>query len=133
MTSEPVVYVVDDDEAVLRSLAMLLETEGFTVDAHLNGNSFLAACGGDPRGCLVLDMTLAGETGLDVQRRMADSGIRLPIVFITGWENESLAQRAIAGGAHSFFYKPAEANALLAAIRDALATDATRDSVQPQR
>ena len=123
---EPVVYVVDDDEAVLRSLKMLLETEGFTVDAHRNGDGFLAACGPDPRGCLVLDMTLTGETGLDVQRRMANAHIRLPIIFITGWENESLAQRAIAAGAYAFFYKPAEAGALLSAIREALAKDAAR-------
>ena len=128
MTKDPVVYIIDDDEAVLRSLAMLLTTEGFTVDAHRGSRTFFAACGANPRGCLVADMTLEGENGLDVQRKMRDAGILMPIIFITGWENAALTQRATAAGAFAFFNKPTDANELLDAIRRALAKDAERST-----
>ena len=119
----PVVSVVDDDPALLRSLSRLLKEEGWLVETYDSAEAFLARPDPQAPGCLLLDVTLPGLDGLELQRRLADAGQRLPIVFLTGHGDIPMSVRAIKAGAADFLTKPVAAEALIAAVRTAMAVD----------
>lgn len=119
MPPERHVHIVDDDEAIRMSIAFLLRTSGYRVTLHISGVAFLAAAGRETRGCVLLDIRMPEIDGLEVQRRMAERGLALPIVMLTGHGDVALAVRAIKAGAVEFLEKPFEKAALLAAIEEA--------------
>ncbi len=82
--SEPVVLVVDDDDAVRDSLRMLLESHGLTVEAFATGAEFLKTNLSRRGGCVVLDIRLPDMSGLDLQQRLAIEGVEMPVILITG-------------------------------------------------
>ena len=115
-------HVVDDDQAVRRSLALLLRSAGFAVEAHASGEAFLrAAARGLRFGCVLLDLRMPGPDGLAVQREIGARGLGLPVVVITAHGDLPLAVQAMRAGACDFVEKPYAAEAILQAARAALA------------
>jgi FixJ family two-component response regulator len=113
------VYLVDDDSAVRKALSRVLRDEGFGVETFDSAEAFLGF-GSRSGGCLVLDVTLPGLDGLELQRKLADAGQSLPIVFVTGYGDIPMSVRAIKAGAIDFLTKPVQARALLSAVRSAI-------------
>ena len=120
MKSPETVYVVDDDPGVLKALARLLQSSGYSVAAFQSPLAFLD--GHDPAapGCLVLDVAMPGLNGLELQRRLAESGSDRTIVFISGQADIPLSVRAMKAGAVDFLPKPFDDVQLLAAIGSAI-------------
>ncbi len=121
MMPDAIVYVVDDDETVRRSLARLVRSVGLKVDTFASAQAFLEHKGQDRPSCLVLDVRLPGLSGLDLQTAMGQSQRTMPIIFITGLGNVPMTVRAMKGGAQDFLEKPFEDQELLDAIQRALA------------
>jgi FixJ family two-component response regulator len=120
----PVVFLVDDDQQLLRALARLLREHGFTTAAFASAEAFLREQDASQPGCLVLDVNLPGLDGLALQRRLAERDSSRPIIFLTGYGDIPASVRAIKAGAVDFLTKPVAGETLLAAVRDALALDA---------
>jgi FixJ family two-component response regulator len=119
----PVVFVVDDDVSMRRSLANLLRSVGFGTEVFATAQEYLASAPVDAPGCLVLDVRLPGMSGLDLQRETARSRQPRPIVFITGHGDVPMAVQAMKGGAVEFLTKPFREQDLLDAIRRAIDLD----------
>ena len=123
---EGTVFVVDDDASVRRSTERLVRAAGFAVRTFGDGQEFLrfiAATHVDGPACVVLDVQLPGPSGLDLQRELARTGTRIPIVFVTGRGSIPMSVRAIKEGATEFLTKPVRARDLLEAVRAALSAD----------
>ena len=119
----PVVFVVDDDPAVRKSLTRLLSSAGYAGEAFASAREFLARQPYAGPCCLVLDVRMPGLTGLDLQEALAGAGRRMSIVFVTGHGNISMSVKAMKGGAVDFLTKPVDAKDLLKAIQRAVAKD----------
>jgi FixJ family two-component response regulator len=115
----PIVAVVDDDPSVRTSLERVLGASGFTTEAYASAEAFLD--GGRRADCLVLDIHLDGISGLELARRLAASGSTLPVIFITGIEEEGLEQEARESGCVAYLRKPVPVEMLRGAINTALA------------
>ena len=126
----PVVFVVDDDPSIRRSLANLLRSVGFRVDSFTTAQEYLESAPVEAPGCLVLDVRLPGMSGLDLQREIARSRKPRPIVFITGHGDVPMAVQAMKGGAIEFLTKPFREQDLLDAIRRAIDLDSHMRSAQ---
>src|SRR5271165_4810086 len=122
---ESIVFVVDDDPSICRSIERLIEPAGFKVQSFRSAAQFLAQGRPSSPACLVLDVRLPGLSGLDLQRELTNSGIQLPIIFITAHGDIPMTVRAMKGGAVEFLTKPFRAGQLLSAIRAALERDRT--------
>lgn len=118
------VIVVDDDPSVRTSLARLVKTAGYEVEALASAREFLARPPADPPACLVLDVRLPGLTGLELQGLLATTGRRPAIVFITGHPDVPASVSAMKGGAVDFLTKPVRAQELLDAIARGVAQSA---------
>ncbi len=114
------VFVVDDDESVRESLESLIRSTGLRVSAFASAQEFLESPRDDVTSCLVLDLRLPGPSGLDLQKRMTELNIQIPIVFITGHGDIPTSVRAIKAGALEFLTKPFRDQALLDAIHQAI-------------
>jgi FixJ family two-component response regulator len=123
MNTDPTVYVVDDDDAVRDSLRWLMESAGFRVATYANAWEFLAGYDPEGPGCLVLDVRLAGHSGLDLQEQLAAEDITLPIIMITGHSDVPIAVRAMRTGAFDFIEKPFDDQVLLERVRQAVDLD----------
>jgi len=123
MTADPAarVIVVDDDRSVRTSLARLVRTAGYNVEALASAREFLERPAEDVPACLVLDVRMPGLTGLGLQELLATSGRRLAIVFITGYLDVRATVSAMKGGAVDFLIKPVKAQELLDAIERGIA------------
>jgi FixJ family two-component response regulator len=119
----PIVYVVDDDPSVRRSLARLIRSEGFRVETFARAQDFLDQKEGTDPSCLVLDVNLPGRSGLDLQRELSSRGYSMPIVFITGYGTIPMSVQAMKGGAVEFLEKPVNDQVLLKAIHQAVEKD----------
>jgi two-component system response regulator FixJ len=119
MSDRRTVHLVDDDDAIRRSVGFMLRTSGFDVIAHESGVDFLAEAGSAREGCILLDIRMPGLDGLEVQRTLRERGIALPVIMLTGHGDVMLAVRAIKAGAVDFLEKPFEKAKLLAAIEEA--------------
>src|ERR1700720_2020948 len=126
MSEEPTVIVVDDDPGVRGSLVGLLRSVGLQVSAVGSVPEFLQH--GRPAGpaCLVLDVRLPGRSGLELQRELIESDIRIPIIFITGHADVPMTVQAMKGGAIEFLTKPFRDQDLLDAVGVGLARDRAR-------
>jgi len=122
-TPKAAVFVVDDDMSVREALGALLRSVGFAVETFASAQAFLARPQSDLPGCLVLDVGLPDLSGLDLQQRMADMKMQIPIVFITGSGDVPTSVRAMKAGAVEFLMKPFGERDLLDAIRQAIDRD----------
>lgn len=120
---EPHVYVVDDDSAVIESLALLLQSAGHRLLSFTNAEAFLNFYQSDMRGCLLLDINLPEMNGLDVQSELVAVGSSLPVIFVTGSARVADAVQALKAGAFEFLEKPYNSNLLLELVDNALAFD----------
>jgi FixJ family two-component response regulator len=120
---DAIVFVVDDDESVRQSLKNLIGSVGLKVQAFASAQEFLRSKLTDVPGCLVLDVRLPGLSGLDLQKRMVEAGMEMPIIFITGHGDIPMTVRAIKAGAVEFLTKPFRDQDLLDAIQQALERD----------
>jgi FixJ family two-component response regulator len=118
-----VVYVVDDDPSVRRSLERLFRSVGHECVTFSSATDFLNSERLAAPACLVLDLRLPGLSGLDLQRQMAEANVRIPIVFLTGHGDVPLSVRAMKAGAVDFLTKPFHEQDLLDAVRHALESD----------
>lgn len=116
----PIVYVVDDDASVRESLSSLIRSAGMAVEVFASPFDFLARDKLSDFACLVLDVRMPGLDGLALQERMAELGVEIPIIFITGHGDVPLAVRAMKAGAIDFLNKPFDDTDLLEAIAVAL-------------
>jgi FixJ family two-component response regulator len=119
----PTVFVIDDDPAVRASIQGLMKSVGLRSEAFGTAEEFLRSKGPDGPSCLVLDVRLPGVNGLDFQGKLADKGIRIPIIFITGHGDIPMTVKAMKSGAVEFLTKPFRDQDLLDAIRQALDRD----------
>ncbi len=126
VSGEPVVHVVDDDPAMLRSLAFLFDSMGWPVRAFSSGGELLAAFDPAVAGCLVLDIRMQGMSGLELAHALKARGNALPIVFITGHGDVAMAVQAMKDGAFDFIEKPFRDQVLIDAVTHALQQDARR-------
>ena len=117
------VYIVDDDEGVREALSSLFRSLGLGARTFSSARDFLAANLADTPGCLVLDVRLPGLSGLHLQHELADRGIEIPIIFITGHGDVPMTVRAMKAGAVEFLTKPFRDESLLAAVEAAVARD----------
>lgn len=131
--SKPVIYVVDDDNAMAQSIRWLIESVGLHVEIFNHPKLFLKEY--DPRrhGCLILDVRMPEIGGLELQEQLKQKGIAIPVIFITGHGDVPMAIRAMKGGAIEFLTKPFNDQALLDSINRALDVDLKQRSKQQQR
>jgi len=120
MSEEQVVYIVDDDPDVRESLVILMETVGQAFKEYESAHAFLQDYHGGMRGCLVADIRMPRMSGLELQEKLIDAGSLLPIIFITGHGDISLAVKAMRRGALDFIRKPFHEQNLLDRINEAL-------------
>ena len=121
MTETPTVLVVDDDASVRRSLARLLKAFGFCTETFASASAFLARHAFEGTGCLILDVRMPELSGFDLFERLKAAGSDLPVIFITGHGDVSMMARAIEAGAADFLLKPLDEQALVAAVKQAIA------------
>jgi two-component system response regulator FixJ len=110
------VHLVDDDEAIRRSVGFMLKTSGFHVRTYQSGVELLKAAGNLEPGCILLDIRMPGMDGLEVQAALRDKGITLPVIIMTGHGDVTLAVQAMKAGALDFIEKPFEKAVLLSAL-----------------
>jgi len=120
---KPIAFVVDDDLSVREALGSLIRAEGLAVRTFGSAQEFLASTREEAPSCLILDVRLPGLSGLDLQQRMAEVGLQIPIIFITGHGDVPTSVRAMKAGAVEFLTKPVSDRDLLAAIQDAIKRD----------
>ena len=133
MKSEPVVFVVDDDQAMRSSLEWLIESVGMKVETFASADAFLDSYYPGRAGCLLLDVRMPGMSGLDLQSYLTREEIRIPVIIITGHGDVGMAVRAMKAGAVDFIEKPFHDEALLASIQTALQHDQRQRELQSQR
>jgi FixJ family two-component response regulator len=125
------VFVIDDDPLALRTIERVLRSNGFTVEVFTSPESFLARGSYDGPACVLLDLTMPGLNGLDVQEAMAKRGISHPIIFFTGQEDVPSTSRAMRDGALDFLVKPLDEPQLVEAIERAAVRAAALRRQQP--
>ena len=121
--SDAIVFVVDDDLSIREGIKGLVSLEGLRVETFGTAQEFLESERPNLPGCVVLDVELPGLSGLDLQRELASRGIKLPIIFITGYGDIPMSVRAMKEGATEFLTKPFRDHDLLDAIQHALERD----------
>jgi FixJ family two-component response regulator len=127
MTEQPpIVFVVDDDASIRDALKSLIRSVGLRVELFRSPREFLQWKLPDAPSCLVLDVRLPGESGLDLQRELADAGIHIPTIFVTGHGDIPMSVRAMKAGAVEFLTKPFRDQDLLDAIQVGLERDRAR-------
>ena len=122
----PVVHLVDNDTRVLKSLARLFEVEGLSTTSSTSAQEFLSVYDASVPGCVVLDLAMPGESGLELQAKLKRIHLPVPLVFLSGRSDVPASVHAMKGGAVDFLTKPVERDALLAAVTAALERDAAR-------
>ena len=116
MNPRRMIHIVDDEDAIRRSAGFMLKTSGYAVSTYASGDAFLQAARDAEPGCVLLDVRMPGMDGLEVQKAMAERGIAMPVVVLTGHGDITVAVRAMKGGAVDFIEKPFEKAVLLTAI-----------------
>ena len=120
MAEDLVVSIVDDDVSVRRSTRRLLRCSGFRAEVFASAEEFLDSDSAGNTACLILDLRMPGMNGLELQRRLAQNGNGVPIIFLSAHASEEDERSALSEGAVHFLRKPISKEALLNAIRDAL-------------
>jgi FixJ family two-component response regulator len=123
---QPVVFIVDDDESVRLGVGDLLRSVGLGVETFTSTQEFAQGRRPDVPGCIVLDVRLPGASGLEFQRTLAQAGIELPVIFISGYGDVPMSVKAIKSGAIEFLTKPLREQELLDAVQSAIERDRAR-------
>lgn len=134
-SSNPIVHIVDDDEAVLDSLKVLLDSLSIENSTYSNGQDFLDAIGSNKihelSGCIVMDVRMPGMSGMECQQALKSLGCALPIIFVTGHGDIPMAVEAMKEGAVEFIQKPFREQELIDCIQNAIRTNIqTQQAIQ---
>jgi FixJ family two-component response regulator len=121
--SDAIIAIVDDDASVREGLHSLIRSAGWRVETFVSAQEFLGRLGSEAPSCVILDLQLPGLSGLDLQERMAEVGLEIPIVFLTGHGNIPASVQAMKAGAVEFLTKPLDEQKLLQAIQEAIERD----------
>ena len=124
--SNALIAIVEDDPSVREGLESLIRSAGWRVEKFASAQEFLARSGAEAPCCLILDLQMPGISGLDLQKRMTEVELEIPIVFLTGHGNIPASVQAMKAGAVEFLTKPFDEEELLQAIREALERDRTK-------
>ncbi|WP_454887561.1 response regulator transcription factor [Sphingomonas oryzagri] len=119
MPDKRLVHIVDDEDAIRRATGFMLKTSGYAVESWPSGVAFLKEVRHASEGCILLDVRMPEMDGLEVQQALAERGVAMPIVILTGHGDVSIAVRAMKAGAIDFIEKPFEKARLLAALETA--------------
>ena len=131
-TTEPTVFVIDDDKAIRSAIKNLLESVGLRVEVFSSPREFLKEGHKDKPGCLVLDVRLPGASGLDFQHELATGNVEIPVIFITGHGDIPMSVQAMKAGAVDFLTKPFRDQDLLDAIQRAIGRDQARRQLETE-
>lgn len=123
MTTEPTVFVIDDDPAMRSSLRWLLESEGLAVETFETAEDFLETCDPSRLGCLVLDVRMPGIGGIGLQSELRSRDVAWPVIVITGYADAATESRMRAAGAHAFLKKPFDDALLIDVVAHAIEAD----------
>jgi RNA polymerase sigma factor (sigma-70 family) len=123
VSEKPVVYLVDDDDSLRKAVTRLLHASGYEVRAYASAGDFVLSDRDNRRGCVLLDVRMPGPSGLDLQEALAKEEEPLPVIFLTAYGDAPTIVRAMKSGAVDFLTKPIKREALLNAVRAALARD----------
>ena len=129
MKHEPTVHVVDDDDAVRKAMCMLFRSDGLRTADYAAPDEFLEAVSEQMTGCIVLDIRMPGMDGLDLQQRLQERDISMPVIFLTGHADVPKAVRAMKQGALDFIEKPFDDEHLLSRVQYAM----TKGALQRHR
>jgi FixJ family two-component response regulator len=121
--AEPIVFVIDDEALIREGIQSLIKSIGLHVETFASAADFMAAKRPDAPACLILDVRMPGLSGLDLQRKLSDADIHIPIIFITGHGDIPMSVRAMKDGAQEFLTKPVRGQDLLDAVQKAVARD----------
>jgi FixJ family two-component response regulator len=128
----PTVFIIDDDRGMRQAIQDLVESVGLRAEAFATGQDFLGKQRTSDPSCLVLDVRLPQISGLDLQRQLADTGVQIPIIFITAHGDIPMSVRALKSGAVEFLTKPFRDQDLLDAIHQALQRDSAAREQQAE-
>jgi len=120
MASRKLIAVLDDDASVLGAVERVLKAHGFDAEVFDTVEGFLGGARLDDASCLVLDVNLKGMSGIDLSRELTRSGVSLPVIFITGVENEATRKAALQAGCLAYLHKPFPSRYLIEAIEQAV-------------
>lgn len=126
MKVEPTVFVVDDELMIRESLELLIQGAGFHTQCYESASAFLEALDISQPGCLLLDVRMPGMSGIELQERLRQDRVQLPVIFITGHGDVPMCVRALKNGAFHFLEKPYSPSELLASVRQAIQLDSER-------
>jgi len=121
--AESIVFIIDDDPLYRRSSERLVRSVGFDVQSFETARDFMSSRRPNVPSCLILDVRLPGLSGLDLQQKLAEAGVHIPIIFVTGHGDIPMSVQAMKAGAVEFLTKPFRDQALLDAIRQAIGRD----------
>ncbi len=127
------IFVVDDDDAVRRSLTRLLRSAGWNAEAFASAGDLLERAPITGPGCVLLDVNMPGMSGLELQERLSDAGIPLPVVFLTGKGDIPMSVHAMKHGAVDFLVKPVEESVLFQALEQAIRRQAAETTTRQGR
>ncbi|MGK0270246.1 MAG: two-component system response regulator FixJ [Cocleimonas sp.] len=130
LDKEQIAYIVDDDEAIRDSMSMLLETIDLPHQCFSSANEFFEYYDGSQKGCLILDISMPGMSGLELQEKLKESNSLLPIIFITGHGDIPMAVEAMRRGALDFMRKPFQEDDLIKRIQQAFDSEANTRSAR---
>ena len=120
MPTETLISIIDDDEDFRESVAGLMKSWGFTVEAFPSALAFLACPKVRDTSCLIVDVHMPRMTGIELHRRLVESGYAIPMVLITAYPNDSVRARALADGIICYLTKPCDEDALFGCVSSAL-------------
>ena len=120
---DPIVYIIDDDQAMVESLSWIIESIGLKVKTFIRPQEFLEEYDPQIHGCLLLDVRMPGMSGFDLHAHLVKQRINIPIIFVSGYADIPMSVKAIKGGAVEFLSKPFRDEDLLDAVRAALDRD----------
>jgi FixJ family two-component response regulator len=115
-----VISIVDDDESVREAIESLMRSVGLNAQVFASAEDFLHSHHPEDTSCLILDMRMPGMSGLELQRRLAAGGYRIPIIFISARRDDQIRAQALRAGAVDFLFKPFSEQALVTAVHTAL-------------
>jgi two-component system, LuxR family, response regulator FixJ len=133
MASEPIVYVIDDDEGARHSLEFLLDCAGIRVRSFTSADAFLTAAPPLLGACIVTDVRMPGRSGIELVEEMKRRSVNVPVIVITGHADVPLAIQAMHAGVADFIEKPFDDELILAAIRKALTQQADHEGAHAER
>ena len=131
--AQRIIYLVDDDDAVRRSVGFMLKTSGHRVIAYESGADLLKTAAQLGDGCILLDIRMPGMDGLEVQQALQDRGVGLPVIIMTGHGDVGLAVRAMKAGAVDFIEKPFDKTTLLACIDEGFRRLSRKEATSDRR